>query len=79
MGTSHNLISHGDANVVQPVLDHELVEIHSYEEVSVSVCIGGRCARLYEPGLDDLLSVVDEAERSGQTPPEGPLALYLAS
>jgi hypothetical protein len=32
-----------------------------------------------EPGLDDLLSVVDEAEQPGQTPPEGPVALYLAS
>lgn len=55
------------------------VEYHPYEEASASVRIGGRCARLYEPGLNDLLSVVDEAERSGQTPPEGPLALYLAS
>lgn len=32
-----------------------------------------------EPGLDELLSVVDEDEQSGQTPPEGPVALYLAS
>ncbi len=32
-----------------------------------------------EPGLDDLLPVVDEAERFGQTPPEGPVASYLAS
>jgi hypothetical protein len=32
-----------------------------------------------EPGLDDLLSVVDEAEQSGQTSPEGPVAPYLAS
>ena len=32
-----------------------------------------------EPGLDDLLSVVDEAEQFGQTPLEGPIALYLAS
>ena len=32
-----------------------------------------------EPDLDELLSVVDEAERFGQTPPEGPVALYLAS
>jgi len=32
-----------------------------------------------EPGLDDLLSVVDEDEQPGQTPPEGPVALYLAS
>ena len=32
-----------------------------------------------EPGLDDLLSVVDEAERFGQTPSEGPVASCLAS
>ncbi len=32
-----------------------------------------------EPGLDDLLSVVDEAERLSQTPPVGPVDLYLAS
>jgi hypothetical protein len=32
-----------------------------------------------ESGLDDLLSVVGAAERFGQTPPEGPVALYLAS
>jgi hypothetical protein len=32
-----------------------------------------------EPSLDDLLSVVDEAEQAGQTPPEGPVAVYLAS
>jgi hypothetical protein len=29
--------------------------------------------------LDDLLSVVDEAERLSQTPPVGPVDLYLAS
>jgi hypothetical protein len=32
-----------------------------------------------EPRLDDLLSVVDEAEQSGQTSPEGPVALNLPS
>jgi hypothetical protein len=32
-----------------------------------------------EPGLDDLLSVVDEAEQSGQTSREELVALYLAS
>jgi hypothetical protein len=32
-----------------------------------------------EPGLNDLHSVVDEAEQSGQTSTEGPVALYLAS
>jgi hypothetical protein len=33
-----------------------------------------------EPGLDELLSVVDEAaERFGQMPPEGPVASCLAS
>lgn len=30
-----------------------------------------------EPGLDDLLPVVDEAERFGQTPSEGPVASCL--
>ena len=32
-----------------------------------------------EPGLDNLLSVVDEVERFGQTPPKGPVASCLAS
>jgi hypothetical protein len=32
-----------------------------------------------EPGLDDLLSVVDEAERFGQRPPEGPVSSCIAS
>jgi hypothetical protein len=50
------------------------VELRPYDEASARVCIGGRCARLYDPDLDDLLSVVDEAERFGRTPPEGPVA-----
>jgi len=44
------------------------VDHRPYDEPSASVCIGGRCARLYEPGLDDLLSVVDEAARLSRTP-----------
>jgi hypothetical protein len=55
------------------------VELRLYEEASARVCIGGRCARLYDPNLYDLLSVVDEAERLSRTPPEGPLDLCLAS
>jgi hypothetical protein len=55
------------------------MEFRPYDEAPAKVCIGGRCARLYEPSLDDLLSVVDEAERFGRTPPEGPVALSLAS
>jgi hypothetical protein len=56
------------------------VEFRPCDEAPAKVCIGGRCARLYEPGLDDLLLVVDEAaERFGQTPPDGPVASCLAS
>jgi hypothetical protein len=55
------------------------VEFRPCDEAPAKVCIGGQCARLYEPGLDDLLLVVDEAERFGQTPHEGPVALCLAS
>ena len=55
------------------------VEFRPCDEAPAEVCIGGRCARLYEPGLDDLLLVVDRAVRFGQTPPEGPVALCLAS
>ncbi len=55
------------------------VEFRPCDEAPAKVCIGGRCARLYEPGLDDLVLVVDEAERFGQTPPEGPVASCLAS
>ncbi len=53
------------------------VEFRPYDEASVRVCIGGRCARLYEPNLDDLLSVVDQAERLSETPPDGPVASCL--
>ena len=55
------------------------VELRPDEEASAKVCIGGRCARLYEPNLDDLLSVVDEAERFGRTPPGAPVASCLTS
>jgi hypothetical protein len=55
------------------------VEFRPYDEASAKVCIGGRCARLYEPNLDDLLSVVDEAERLSETLPELPVASCLAS
>ena len=55
------------------------VELRPYDEASAEVCIGGRCAQLYEPDLDDLLSVVDEAERLSRTPPELPAASCLAS
>jgi hypothetical protein len=55
------------------------VEFRPYDEASAKVCIGGRCARLHEPNLDDMLSVVDEAERLSQTPPDGPVATCLAS
>src|SRR5215211_6670010 len=33
------------------------VEFRPYNEASAKVCIGGRCAQLYEPNLDYLLSV----------------------
>jgi hypothetical protein len=49
------------------------VDFRPYDEPSASVCIGGRCARLFEPGLNDLLSVVDEAERLSRTPPGAPV------
>ncbi len=55
------------------------VEFLPYDEAPAEVCIGGRCARLYEPDLDDLLSVVDEAERLSRTLPELPVASCLAS
>ena len=55
------------------------VEFRPCDEAPAEVCSGGRCARLYEPGLDDLLLVVDRAVRFGPTPLEGPVALCLAS
>jgi hypothetical protein len=55
------------------------VEFRPYDEVSAKVCIGGRRAQLYEPSLEDLLSVVDEAERLSPTPPELPAASCLPS
>lgn len=53
------------------------VAFRPYDEASAKVCIGGRCAQLYEPKLDDLLSVVDQAERLSKTPPDGPVASCL--
>jgi hypothetical protein len=55
------------------------VEFHPYEQASAKVCIGNRCAWLHEPGLDDLLLVVDEAERLLQTPLEGSAGLCLTA
>ncbi len=55
------------------------VELRPYDEASARVCIGGRCTRLYEPNLDDLLSVVDEAQRLSRTPPGALLTSCLAS
>jgi hypothetical protein len=55
------------------------VEFRPYDEASVKVCIGGRFARLYEPNSDDLLSVVDEAERFGEIRTERQVASCLAS
>jgi hypothetical protein len=55
------------------------VDHRPYDEPSASECIGGRCARLYEPGLDGLLSVVDEAERLSRTPPGAPVVSCLTS
>jgi hypothetical protein len=43
------------------------VEFRPYDEASAKVCVGGRCTRLNEPNLDDLLSVVDGAERRLRT------------
>jgi hypothetical protein len=54
-------------------------EFCPYDEAPTKVCIRGRCARLYEPNLDDLLSVVDEAERLSRTTPDLPVASCLAS
>jgi hypothetical protein len=34
------------------------------DETPARVCVGGRCERIEDPGLDDLLSVVDQADRS---------------
>ena len=48
-------------------------------ETSARVCVGDGCARLFDPNLDDLLSVVDGAERLFQTPPNLPAASCLAS
>jgi hypothetical protein len=53
------------------------MEYHPYYRASARVCIGHRCVRINEPGLGDLLSVVDEAERFGRTPPEQPGACIL--
>lgn len=39
------------------------VEFRPYDESPDRMCAGERCTLLYEPGLDDLLSAVDEAER----------------
>jgi len=55
------------------------VKFRPYDEASAKVCVGGRCARLHEPNLDDLLSVVDEAERLFRTPSDLPAASCLAS
>jgi hypothetical protein len=55
------------------------VEFRPYEEASAKVCIGGRFVRLYEPGLDDLISVVDEAERFGRKSAEGAVTSCLTS
>jgi hypothetical protein len=55
------------------------VEFRPYDEASAKVCVGGRCTRLNEPNLDDLLSVVDGAERLYRTPPDLPAASCLAS
>jgi hypothetical protein len=43
------------------------VEFRPYDEASAKVCVSGRCTRLDEPNLDDLLSVVDGAERLFRT------------
>jgi hypothetical protein len=50
-----------------------------YDETSAKVCVGGGCARLFDPNLDDLLSVVDGAERLFQKSPDLPAASCLAS
>ncbi len=55
------------------------VEFRPYDEVSAKVCIGGRRAQLHEPNLDDLLAVVDKAERLSRTPPELPVASCVAT
>jgi len=55
------------------------VEFRPYDEVSAKVYIGGRRAQLHEPNLDDVLTVVDEAERLSRTPPELPVASSLAT
>ena len=55
------------------------VQFRPYDEASAKVCVGGRCTRLNEPNLDDLLSVVDGAERLVRTPPALPAASCLAS
>ena len=55
------------------------VEFRPYDEASAKVCVGGRCTRLNEPNLEDLLSVVDGAERLFRTPPDLPAASCLGS
>lgn len=55
------------------------VEFRPYDEATAKVCVGGRCARLFEPNLDDLLSVVDAAEQLFRMPPDLPAASCLAS
>ena len=45
------------------------VEFRPYDESLARVCTGERCTWLYEPGLDHLLSAVDEAERLSRKPP----------
>jgi hypothetical protein len=39
------------------------MEFHPYDEAPATVCIDGCCLRLHQPGLGDLLSMVDEVER----------------
>jgi hypothetical protein len=55
------------------------VEFRPYDELSAKVYIGGRRAQLYDPNLDDVLTVVDEAESLSPTPPELPAASCLPS
>jgi hypothetical protein len=55
------------------------VEFRPYDESPARVCTGERCTLLYEPGSDDVLSAVDEAERLSRRPSEeGPIGYCQA-
>lgn len=54
------------------------VEFRPYDAASARVCIEGRRKLVREPGLSDLIWMVDEAERFAGRPPEEPRNLCLS-